>query len=78
MPDDILRTRIATALLGDHCVQGMTAPCDDCRAHALRQADKVIRELTNPIRGCTDLWHWSTGKPYQCPSCGYRMGEGYV
>lgn len=42
---DDLRTRIAAALLGDHCVQGMTAPCDDCRAHALRQADAVIREL---------------------------------
>lgn len=46
LPGDAdLRTRIAAALLGDHCVQGMTAPCDDCRAHALRQADAVIREL---------------------------------
>jgi len=44
MTDD-LRTRIAAVLLGDHCVQGMTAPCDDCRAHAIRQADAVIREL---------------------------------
>lgn len=40
-----LRTRIAAALLGDHCVQAMTGPCEDCRAHALRQADAVIREL---------------------------------
>lgn len=46
-----LRARIADALLGDHCVQGMTAPCDDCRAHALRQADAVIAEL-----GLRDEW----------------------
>lgn len=44
-----LRTRIAAALLGDHCVQGMTAPCDDCQAHALRQADAVIRELDGQL-----------------------------
>lgn len=44
MSDDF-RTRVAAALLGDHCIQGMTQPCDDCREHALRQADAVIREL---------------------------------
>jgi len=53
--DDPLRTRIASALLGDHCVQGMTAPCDDCRAYALRQADAVIRELE------LEREHWQYG-----------------
>lgn len=52
--NDDLRTRIAAALLGDHCVQGMTATCDDCRAHALRQADAVIRELDMGIPCATD------------------------
>ncbi len=47
---------------------------DDLRARIAA----VAAQLTNPIRGCTDLWHWSTGEPYQCPSCGYRMGEGYT
>jgi hypothetical protein len=41
-------------------------------------ADAVIEALASPIRGCTDQWHWSTGAPFRCPSCGYWMGEGYV
>ena len=59
---DTLRNRIAAVLMGDHCVQGMTAPCDDCRAHALRQADKVIRELEPELNRhdtgcvCDDCW----------------------
>ena len=79
MTDD-LRTRLA-AVAAAHKDQ-----CGDClcgwesweESWVMHLADAVIRELTNPIRGCTDPWHWSTGEPYRCPSCGYWMGEGYV
>ena len=75
-----LRTRIAAAVatvqaeLAAIDIPDGTIPSPIC----YRYADAVIRELGNPIRGCTDPWHWSTGEPYRCPSCGYWMGEGYV
>lgn len=64
-----LRDRIAAAMLERFFAR------EDV---ALDAADAVIEELTSPIRGCTDQWHWSTGEPFRCPSCGYWMGEGYV
>ena len=69
MTDD-LRARIAAAIM--QACHGVYM--DD----AVNAADAVAAQLTNPIRGCTDLWHWSSGEPYQCPSCSYRMGEGYA
>lgn len=28
------------------------------------------------VLGCRDRWHWETGEPHVCPTCGYVMGEG--
>lgn len=37
--------------------------------------DAVQRAADRSV-DCTDPWHYDDGAPYQCPTCGYWMGEG--